>query len=187
MKTARGRSERATYSPVVTYRCSVAWQWNTPRLAARLRDQQAMRPHIAQPTAPRALIGSAPTRVTATALLSLRPRSPRGAARRLVERRLVRWNDRNLPALSGAQDRQWHGRPDSLLCELSVQIVDAGDRLAGKRDDDVALAEPRIHRRALRLDRCDQHARGHRQVVRAGDEPGNRDVLAGHAHEAAAD
>ena len=50
-----------------------------------------------------------------------------------------------------------------------MQIVDCGDRVAGERDDDVAVEYAGGGRRTVRLDRRDQHARRDRELVSAGD------------------
>ena len=68
-----------------------------------------------------------------------------------------------------------------------MQIVDARHRLLCEREHDVALSHTRGRRRAVGLDRRDQHAGGDRQMIGARDGARHRRRLSSHADVAAAD
>ena len=64
------------------------------------------------------------------------------------------------------------GTPMQALGQPPVQLVDPGDRLAAKREDDVAVLHTGRRRRAARFDRRDQDAGRHRELMGARECPG---------------
>src|SRR5206468_5926832 len=85
------------------------------------------------------------------------------------------------------QDGECRPRPDARVGEQAVQLVDAGDRLAVERDQQVPFLETGALRRAVLLDPGDQDAGVARQAVVTDQAALQRYVLPGHADVSAAD
>src|SRR5256885_2871209 len=67
--------------------------------------------------------------------------------------------------------------------QTTLKLVNAGDGLILERDDDVAFAQPRLHRRALRLDADDKHTVRDRQAMIADNARMNRGRSEEHTSE----
>src|SRR5260221_6688371 len=96
-------------------------------------------------------------------------------------------NRRHLAPLAAAQNRQRDRRPDAVLAEVTMKLVDAADDLVGARDDHIPVTQPGRRRRTAGLDRRDEYAGRHRDLIDARNRARSRHVLTGDAEIAAAD
>src|SRR6204780_3641774 len=103
---------------------------------------------------------------------------------RLSVRRFF-WHDFQLQLLGKPQHGQRGTYAYANIGEHTVEVVDAGDRLAFERDDYVAIAQACPLRRTILFYRQSQRARFFRQVVEAHDAPMHRHSLRRDADEAA--
>src|SRR5205814_7210632 len=94
-------------------------------------------------------------------------------------------HDRERAQLDAANDRQPGRDADAVVSEETMQVVDAADRTAVERHNQIAVAQPGLLARTSRLDRHDEYGGRRRQPMRNNKPPRHWHVLTADADVAA--